>query len=83
MNFLDLREPVSTWSHCAGLLLALPGTVLLWRRGVGDLGKRLSLLLYGLTWPSAIRQVPSITASDCRPRRSRRSPGWTASASSP
>jgi hemolysin III len=49
MNFLDLREPVSTWSHCAGLLLALPGTLLLWRRGVGDLGKRLSLLLYGLT----------------------------------
>ncbi len=49
MNFLDVREPVSTWSHCAGLMLALPGTVLLWRRSVGDSTKRLSLLVYGLT----------------------------------
>src|SRR5438876_5231544 len=49
MNLLDLREPVSTWSHCAGLLLALPGTLLLWRRGGGDSGKRLSLLVYGLS----------------------------------
>jgi hemolysin III len=49
MNFLDLREPVSTWTHCAGLFLALPGTVLLWRRSVGDSTKRLSLLVYGLT----------------------------------
>src|SRR5439155_5773313 len=49
MNFLDLREPVSTWSHCAGLLLALPGTLLLWRRGAGDPTKRLSLLVYGLS----------------------------------
>jgi hemolysin III len=48
MNYLDVREPVSTWSHFAGLLLALPGTVLLWRRGVGDPAKRLSLLVYGL-----------------------------------
>ncbi len=31
MHLLDLREPVSTWSHCVGLLLALPGTLLLWR----------------------------------------------------
>ncbi len=49
MNFLDFREPVSSWSHCAGLLLALPGTVLLWRRSSGDPTKRLCLLVYGLT----------------------------------
>jgi hemolysin III len=49
MNFLDLREPVGTWTHCAGVLLALPGTLLLWRRGGGDPGKRMSLLVYGLT----------------------------------
>ncbi len=49
MNLLDLREPVSSWTHCAGLLLALPGTVLLWRRSTGDPTKRLSLLVYGLT----------------------------------
>src|ERR1700741_1642600 len=49
MNFLDFREPVSAWSHCVGLLLALAGTVLLWRRSVGASTKRLSLLVYGLT----------------------------------
>ncbi len=49
MNFLDFREPVSAWSHCAGLLLALPGTLLLWRRSAGDRAKRVSLVIYGLT----------------------------------
>jgi hemolysin III len=49
MNLLDFREPVNSWSHCAGLLLALPGTVLLWRRSAGDRTKRLCLLVYGLT----------------------------------
>ena len=49
MNFLDFREPVSGWTHCAGLLLALPGTLLLWRRSAGDPTKRLTLLVYGLT----------------------------------
>ena len=49
MDFLDLREPVSTWSHFAGLLLALPGTYLLWKRSAGDRGKRLSVLVYGVT----------------------------------
>jgi hemolysin III len=48
MGILDLREPVSAWSHCAGLMLALPGTLLLWRRSAGDRGKRLALLVYGL-----------------------------------
>ena len=49
MAFFDLREPVSAWSHCAGLLLALPGILLLWRRSGGDPAKRLSLLVYGLS----------------------------------
>jgi len=49
MDFLNLREPVSAWSHGAGLLLALPGTLLLWRRSAGDPAKRLSLLVYGLS----------------------------------
>ena len=49
MNFLDLREPVSSWTHFVGLMLAIPGTaVLLWRTA-GDPAKQLSLLVYGLT----------------------------------
>ena len=42
MNLLDFREPVSAWSHFAGILLAVPGTFLLWRRAAGDAGKRIS-----------------------------------------
>jgi hemolysin III len=50
MNFVNFREPVSAWSHCAGFILALPGTFLLWRRSCGDgLIKRLSLLVFGLS----------------------------------
>jgi hemolysin III len=49
MEFIDPREPFSSWSHCAGLMLALPGTLLLLRRSIGDHGKRLSLLVYGLS----------------------------------
>jgi hemolysin III len=52
MNFMDLlhlREPVSAWTHGAGLLLALAGTLMLWQRSGGDRGKRLSLMVYGLS----------------------------------
>src|SRR4051812_31214039 len=42
------REPASAWTHFVGLMLALPGTVILWRRSGGDPGKRISLLVYGL-----------------------------------
>src|SRR4051794_1658091 len=49
MNALALREPVSAWTHFAGLVLAVPGTLVLWRRGGGEPGKRLSLLVYGLS----------------------------------
>ena len=53
MELFDLREPVSAWSHCAGLLLALPGTLLLWRRSSGDHpAKRLCLLVFGLSLAS-------------------------------
>jgi hemolysin III len=49
MGIFELREPVSSWSHCAGLILALPGTLLLWRRSAGDRGKQLAMLVYGLS----------------------------------
>ena len=49
MNLLDLREPVSAWTHGVGMLLALPGTLLLWRLCAGDRIKQLTLLVYGLT----------------------------------
>ncbi|MGA2701064.1 MAG: hemolysin III family protein [Isosphaeraceae bacterium] len=49
MGILELREPVSAWSHCAGLMLALPGALLLWRRSAGDRGKQLAMLVYGLS----------------------------------
>jgi hemolysin III len=49
MPFFDLREPVSAWSHCAGLVLALPGTLLLWRRSTGDMARRGSLMIYGFS----------------------------------
>lgn len=50
MILLDVREPMSAWSHLAGLLLAVPGTLLLWRRSRGgDPARRLSLLVFGLS----------------------------------
>ena len=48
MNPFDLREPVSALTHGLGLILALPGTILLWRRA-GCRARRVSLLLYGLS----------------------------------
>ena len=50
MDFFDLREPVSAWSHCGGMLLAVPGTWYLWHRSRGArFAKRLSLLVFGLS----------------------------------
>jgi hypothetical protein len=50
LELFDLREPASGWSHCAGLPLALPGSLLLRRRSSGDQRvKRLSLLVFGLS----------------------------------
>jgi hemolysin III len=49
MPWFDFREPVSAWTHCAGLLLSVPATLVLWRRGRGDRGKQLSLLVFGVS----------------------------------
>jgi hemolysin III len=49
MDFLDLREPVSACSHGAGLLLAVPGTLILWKRSDGDRAKQMSLLVFGMS----------------------------------
>jgi hemolysin III len=48
MTFLPLREPVSALTHGLGLVLALPGTIQLWRRA-GDPARRASLFVYGLS----------------------------------
>jgi len=49
MDFYDLREPVSAWSHGLWLALSLPVTVALWRRcGAGDPWRRFSVVVFGL-----------------------------------
>jgi hemolysin III len=48
MTFLHFREPVAAWTHCAGLILAIPGTWLLWKRTQGDRGLQISVLIYGI-----------------------------------
>jgi hemolysin III len=48
MTFLHFREPVAAWTHCAGLILAIPGTWLLWKRSQGNRGLRISVLIYGV-----------------------------------
>jgi hemolysin III len=49
MDFLNFREPFNAWSHALWLLMSIPATLLLWRRSGGDLAKRLSLLVFGLS----------------------------------
>src|SRR4051794_36248626 len=49
MDVLLPREPLSTWSHGLWLMMAVPGTVLLWRRSRGNRARRFSLLIYGLS----------------------------------
>lgn len=49
MVFLDLREPVSAWSHGTWLLMSLPATWLLCRRSGRDRAKCLSVLVFGLS----------------------------------
>jgi hemolysin III len=49
MTILDLREPVSAWSHALWLVLSLPATYLLWRRCGDSLGRRISFLVFGLS----------------------------------
>ena len=47
-NLLNLREPVSAWSHGAWALLSLPGAFLLWRRAAGDRVRQWTLLGYAV-----------------------------------
>lgn len=47
MVLLDLREPVSAWTHGFGFAMALPGMLLLWRRSGEDRALRRSLTIYG------------------------------------
>jgi hemolysin III len=48
MAFFDFREPVSAWTHFLWMWLAIPGTVILWRRSRGDRVKQVSLLIFGV-----------------------------------
>jgi len=45
---MDFRDPVSTWSHLIWMFLAVPGTLLLWRRSRGDRGKQITMTIFGL-----------------------------------
>ncbi|MFN4258864.1 MAG: PAQR family membrane homeostasis protein TrhA [Gemmataceae bacterium] len=49
MSWLLFRDAVSTWTHLLWMLLALPATVILWRRSQGDRPKQLSFLIFGVT----------------------------------
>jgi hemolysin III len=49
MHVWIFREPASAWTHFAGMALSFPGLWLLWVHGRGNLGKRISLLIYGAT----------------------------------
>jgi hemolysin III len=49
VDLLVVREPVSAWTHFTWMVLALPGTVVLWRLSRGDPLKRLGVAVFGLT----------------------------------
>jgi hemolysin III len=49
MEWFHLREPVSAWSHAAGLLLAVPATIMLLRCSDGNRLKQIGFLIFGLT----------------------------------
>lgn len=49
MDFLDFREPVSAWTHCAWMILAVPATVLLCWKARGSRSRQLGLLIFGIT----------------------------------
>jgi hemolysin III len=48
IEWLTFREPVNAWTHFLWLLLAFPGTWLLWRRSRGDRLKQISMLIFGV-----------------------------------
>ena len=47
MFVFDPREPISTWTHALGALLAFPTAIWLWRLCVGDQTRRLSFAVFG------------------------------------
>ncbi len=47
MEWFLFRQPVNTWTHLLGMVLALGGTVLLWRRSAGNAAKQWGLLVFG------------------------------------
>ena len=47
MILLDLREPVSAWTHGFGFVMALPGLLLLFQRSRADRALRWTLMIYG------------------------------------
>jgi hemolysin III len=49
MDDLCLRDPVSACTHFTWMVLALPGTLILWRLSRGHLLKRVGVLVFGLT----------------------------------
>jgi hemolysin III len=49
MEWLHFREPVSAWSHALGVVLALPVTLVLLRRGEGSRLKQIGFVVFGLT----------------------------------
>ena len=48
MDLASFREPISAATHGAWMVLAVPATALLWRRGGDDLARKISLLVFGL-----------------------------------
>lgn len=49
MDFWPFREAINTWTHLIWMILAMPGTVILWQRSRGDRPKQFSMLVFGLT----------------------------------
>ena len=49
MEFLDFREPVSAWTHCAWMILAVPATALLVWKAQGSRSRQIGLLIFGLS----------------------------------
>ena len=49
MDWLTFREPVSAWTHFSWMVLAIPGTWVLWRHSAGDRLKRVGMLVFGFS----------------------------------
>ncbi|OAI54697.1 hypothetical protein AYO44_14465 [Planctomycetaceae bacterium SCGC AG-212-F19] len=47
-TLFHFRDPTNAWTHLVWMVLAIPATILLWRRSRGDRPKQISLLVFGL-----------------------------------